>query len=107
VGKLRFAPPTSPKKSNKPVFNDGSNPVTCIQALPYWFTFTADWLVNGTDAFNISAGYQVPDIQTMPPQSPQMSEDCLFLDIMTPKKVFDNAKKGKKSPGAPVYDTHL
>ncbi|KFX96250.1 hypothetical protein V490_03445 [Pseudogymnoascus sp. VKM F-3557] len=107
VGKLRFAPPTSPKKSNKPVFNDGSNPVTCIQALPYWFTFTADWLVNGTDAFNISAGYQVPDIQTMPPQSPQMSEDCLFLDIMTPKKVFDNAKKGKKgpgkkSPGAPV-----
>lgn len=99
VGNLRFSPPTAPKKTRNPVFNDGSKPVTCIQAIPYWTTYSAAWVVNGTAAFNISEGYQPPDITSMPPQDPQMSEDCLFLDIMVPKKIFNNANNG---PGAPV-----
>jgi cholinesterase len=88
-----------------PVFNDGSKAVTCIQAVPYWTAYTTAWVTTGTAAFNISAGYTPPDITSMPPQDPQMSEDCLFLDVMVPKKIFDNAKNGHV---APVYEnSHL
>jgi cholinesterase len=81
------------------VFNNGSKAVTCIEAIPAWGNTTVAWLTNGTEAFNISAGYQPPDITTLPLQDPDASEDCLFLDLMVPKAVFDNAGHGV---GAPV-----
>jgi len=74
--------------------------VTCVQALPAWIATSAAWIVNGTAAFNISAGYQPPDITSMPPIDPTTSEDCLFLDVMAPKAVFD---KAGTCAGAPVY----
>jgi carboxylesterase type B len=55
--------------------------------------------MNGTAAFNISAGYQPPNLTTLPPVDYQTSEDCLFLDLMAPKAIFDTAGYG---PGAPV-----
>jgi cholinesterase len=73
--------------------------VTCIQVLPAWTADTDAWLVNGTAAFNISAGYQPPNLTTLPPVDYQTSEDCLFLDLMVPKAIFDTAGYG---PGAPV-----
>jgi cholinesterase len=73
--------------------------VTCIQVLPAWTAFSDAWLVNGTAAFNILAGYQPPNLTTLPPVDYQTSEDCLFLDLMVPKAIFDTAGYG---PGAPV-----
>jgi cholinesterase len=102
VGKLRFSAPVSPAviadNASKPL-NDGSKGVSCHQVSPAWFVYSNDWLVNGTAAFNISAGYQVPPFPASPPVDPTATEDCLFLDIMTPKAVFDAAGQGK---GAPV-----
>jgi cholinesterase len=96
VGQLRFSAPTKPHGR---VFNDGSKAVTCIQALPAWGNTTVAWLTNGTAAFNISAGYQPPNITELPPVDPTASEDCLFLDLMVPKTIFDKAGSGV---GAPV-----
>jgi carboxylesterase type B len=75
--------------------------VTCIEALPAWGSTTAAWEVNGTAAFDIAAGYQPPNITALPAEDiqPGASEDCLFLDLMVPKPIFDNAGRG---PGAPV-----
>ncbi|KAF4630028.1 hypothetical protein G7Y89_g8116 [Cudoniella acicularis] len=98
TGNLRFAAPTTPV-TNIPVFNDGSKAVTCIQASPAWGAYTVAWLTEGLAAFNISAGYQPPNITTMPAQDPTASEDCLFLDVMVPKNIFE---KAGKSIGAPV-----
>lgn len=97
IGKLRFSAPLKPSGR---VFNDGSKAVTCFQVLPAWGSTTAAWLVNGTAAFNISAGYQPPHLTELPTADPQASEDCLFLDVMVPKGIFDNAGR---SEGAPVY----
>ena len=36
-----------------------------------------------------------------PPQDPRVSEDCLFLDIVVPEKVFEQAAPHRK-PSAPV-----
>lgn len=98
IGNLRFTGPTAPSTAHK-VFNDGSNAVTCFQGIPAWTNLSDAWIANGTAAFNISAGYQPPNITTLPPQDPSETEDCLFLDIMVPKSIFENA--GRKS-GAPV-----
>ena len=36
-----------------------------------------------------------------PPQDPRVSEDCLFLDVVVPQKVFEQAAPHRK-PSAPV-----
>lgn len=97
VGNLRFSAPTKPTGQ---AFSDGSKAVTCFQVLPAWANYTEAWVENGTAAFNISAGYQPPNITELPPVDPESSEDCLFLDLMVPKVIFDNIGSG---PGAPVY----
>jgi hypothetical protein len=99
LGKLRFSAPTTPSTNGGSVFNDGSKAVTCHQADPAWFVLSADWVVNGTAAFNISEGYKVPPFAASPPVDPTASEDCLFLDVMVPQAVFNATGKG---PGAPV-----
>lgn len=97
IGNLRFAAPTEPSTSQK-VFNDGHKAVTCIQATPAWAVFSEAWVTNGTAAFNISAGYQPPNITSLPPQDPSEKEDCLFLDVMVPKLIFDKADRAYRAP---------
>lgn len=98
LGNLRFAAPTQPSNASK-VFNDGSKAVTCIQAVPAWGNYSLAWVTEGTAAFNIPAGYHPPNLTTLPPADPTASEDCLFLDLMVPQAIFNNAGKGA---GAPV-----
>ncbi|KAK4935534.1 hypothetical protein LTR10_023445 [Elasticomyces elasticus] len=99
VGNLRFSAPVPPSTNGTKIFNDGSRAVTCFQAVPAWTAYTADWVVNGTAAFNISAGYQVPPLAATPPADPTATEDCLFLDVMVPQAIFETAGQGQ---GAPV-----
>jgi carboxylesterase type B len=99
VGKLRFSAPTTPALNGVKPLNDGSRAVTCFQTIPAWTVYSADWIANGTAAFNISAGYQMPQLAATPPPDPTASEDCLFLDVMVPQAVFEAAGQGK---GAPV-----
>lgn len=97
VGNLRFRAPTTPK-SNGQVLNNGSKAVICIQAPAPWLANISEWITNGTAAFNISAGYTPPNIISLPPADPTSSEDCLFLDVMVPKPIFDAAYDGGKAP---------
>ena len=99
LGKLRFSAPVAPSSNGTKVFNDGSRAVTCFQEVPLWGLYAAGWIANGTAAFNISEGYQVPPLAAAPPPDPTASEDCLFLDVMVPQAVFNGAGHDK---GAPV-----
>jgi hypothetical protein len=70
LGDLRFAAPKKPT-AKKPVFSDGGpKAITCIQAIPAWTEYSLAWVTNGTAAFNISAGYQQPNITQPPPPDP-------------------------------------
>ncbi|KAJ9603666.1 hypothetical protein H2200_011852 [Cladophialophora chaetospira] len=99
VGKLRFSAPTTPSTNGSKVFNDGSKAVTCFQTVPAWTLYSADWVANGTAAFDIPAGYHVPPLGNTAPPDPTATEDCLFLDVMVPQAVYNAAGKGQ---GAPV-----
>ncbi|KAH7333081.1 acetylcholinesterase precursor [Rhexocercosporidium sp. MPI-PUGE-AT-0058] len=98
VGELRFAPPTAPSTKHK-VFNNGSKFAICPNAMPAWSSVANKWLTEGIGSINITAGYSIPNITSAPPVMPGTSEDCLFLDVLVPKTVFDDDMKEK---GAPV-----
>lgn len=62
------------------------------------------WLTEGIDSINITAGYTIPNITAAPPARPGTNEDCLFLDVLVPKEVFDD---DMKETGAPVYEPRI
>jgi carboxylesterase type B len=64
--------------------------------LPAYLTGTADKF-NFTAA-NITAYGNIGNMSEVQPQPIGVTEDCLFLDVMAPQKIFDN----KGGAGAPV-----
>lgn len=82
--------------------NTGSIGVICPQASPGWGAiadkFFPDYLngttfnLTATEAANKALAAKTPT----PPADGRTTEDCLFLDVVVPQKVFDSKK------GAPV-----
>ncbi|KAF2121871.1 carboxylesterase family protein-like protein [Lophiotrema nucula] len=100
---VRFAPPEAPEE-NRAQINNGSIGRICPQASPAWGLEATQWLTSlilGT-VDNDTAPYVPPGASwnlTVPAQSAQASEDCLFLDVFVPESVLDSAGQGC---GAPV-----
>ena len=93
--------------------NNGSVGVICPQAGPAWEAITevyAEYILNGTyNSFNYTQALLEleAEIATAPPSTPdpRTTEDCLFLDVIVPKAVFDNANnkhRRRSGAGAPV-----
>lgn len=84
--------------------NKGDRGVVCPASSPGWGQiadkFFPDYL-NGT-IFNLSATVESNKVEAAstptPPLDGRTSEDCLFLDVVVPQKIFD----AKGSAGAPV-----
>ncbi|KAL2847166.1 alpha/beta-hydrolase [Aspergillus pseudoustus] len=92
VGDLRFRAP-APPMVNRSTAQKGSEARICPQALPSWMpqsmSNAISYITNGKVT---NAGPVLMD--------PRASEDCLFLDVVVPKKIFEAS--GKKKKGAPV-----
>ncbi|KAJ5308604.1 hypothetical protein N7508_003983 [Penicillium antarcticum] len=104
VGDLRFRAPVLPTENREHVQN-GSVGRVCPQAAPVWNTqgapaFLLGYLYNQTISVpsNVSA-YQYKPTK----QDPRTTEDCLFLDVVVPKKIFDRGQnKTSRKNLAPV-----
>lgn len=93
LGDRRFRAPVWPEQ-NRTHVQDGSVGRVCPQATPIWeldiepaFLLS---LVTGTkfnQSTNISSYPYVPA-----KLDPRTTEDCLFLDVVAPKKIFDRAQ---------------
>ena len=92
--------PNVPANPPLPV-DTGARYAVCPQGIPLWTSVATDWLTNGIGVLNQSAGYPIPHITTFPELDvePGTSEDCLLLDVLVPKAIYD--KRGTGS-GAPV-----
>ncbi|KAK4504987.1 hypothetical protein PRZ48_002950 [Zasmidium cellare] len=80
VGDLRFAAPKPPKYiADVQDGNDKINP-TCPQAWPIWLSET---FLNTSSV----------------PKGPSETEDCLYLDVLVPEKIFEQRQgRGSKAP---------
>ncbi|PYH82078.1 alpha/beta-hydrolase [Aspergillus uvarum CBS 121591] len=92
VGDLRFASPVQPEV-NRTLVQIGSEVRICPQALPSWMPQSMS--AAGSYFFNGSVTSTESVLM-----DPRASEDCLFLDVVVPKKIFKSS--GRKGKGAPV-----
>ncbi|KAB8336748.1 hypothetical protein FH972_021057 [Carpinus fangiana] len=102
TGQNRFRAPRPPAW-NRGKVQDGSQDRICPQAPPAWLQMATPFVkayltgdkYNGTqqdlDQLNHTVQY--------PPRDPSETEDCLFLDVVVPKKIFQQARSYS---GAPV-----
>ena len=87
--------------------NDGGIGVVCPQANPAWGLiapgFDAAYLAG--KPYNLSAAQaSLPSSSgSLPKQDPRTTEDCLFLDVVVPRSIFQQASNSiNGSSGAPV-----
>ena len=106
VGNLRFAPPVPPT-GRDPVVQDGSVGRICPQAIPNWYplgTAVQAAILSGTlSSYNYTAlNDALQEYLRTHPNTNQTdgraTEDCLFLDVIVPKAVYDKA--GRPGPGS-------
>jgi carboxylesterase type B len=93
VGPLRWVAPQEPL-TNRTVVQTGDIGKACPQSYPTWYLRGKQYI-----AGNPNAGTLSPE-QLIPPPDPRETEDCLFLDVLVPKAVFDS--RGSKEGLAPV-----
>ncbi|TWU72061.1 hypothetical protein ED733_003106 [Metarhizium rileyi] len=107
VGDLRFRAPAQPEEDRAQV-QTGETGRICPQASPIWAqniqpSFLLSLLSN--TAFNQSTNISsYPYVPAKP--DPRATEDCLFLDVVVPEKIFNGANSSRsaapKSNLAPV-----
>ncbi len=105
VGELRFRAPVPPRNRSK-IIDQGEIGNVCPQGFPGWgaavVEFLPDYLARKTlNASAIDSVLANSLSSPPPPQDPRVSEDCLFLNIIVPQKVFEQAAPHRK-PLAPV-----
>ncbi|EED14541.1 carboxylesterase, putative [Talaromyces stipitatus ATCC 10500] len=78
----RFKPPTVPGRNRSAVQN--ASDIICPQGMPGWLLY----------------GAVVPVTkENLPPVDPRTSEDCLFLDVLLPQRVWmERARTTKRAP---------
>ncbi|KAF2155455.1 alpha/beta-hydrolase [Myriangium duriaei CBS 260.36] len=97
VGDLRFAAPQAPKPNR--TVQTGQVARICPVASPVWESVAAEFVPGyllGQKTFNDSI-FDQPSATTQV-QDPTTDEDCLFLDVFVPQKIWDQRKSVKKFP---------
>ncbi|KAI9158873.1 Carboxylesterase patB [Paramyrothecium foliicola] len=103
VGDLRFRAPIAPTGRNSKV-QRGEELRVCPQGIPSWGIASSEfgerWIRDRLDGYNYTEAHaaELPILKGVSEAwltLPGLSEDCLFLNVVVPKKVFD---RGKKAP---------
>ncbi|KAK0908592.1 hypothetical protein LTR91_022925 [Friedmanniomyces endolithicus] len=102
TGENRFRAPVLPA-TNRTAVQTGLPARICPQAEPAWLLIAEAYIpeyLAGQTVFNASSfNLSSASGGGLPVQDPRTTEDCLFLDVVVPEGIFNNAGKGY---GAPV-----
>ncbi|KAJ5419497.1 uncharacterized protein N7487_003047 [Penicillium crustosum] len=91
VGDLRWKHPMPPL-TNRSTIQSNSESISCTQATPTWQLRTSQYL-NDYLKTGIVPNVSYSDMSAI---SAGGVEDCLFLDVQVPRKIFDSPKKDRK-----------
>ncbi|KAK2777612.1 carboxylesterase family protein [Colletotrichum kahawae] len=110
IGSLRFRAP-QPPTGRHPEIQTGEHGRICPQAMPEWFDITQQFVsaytagnqttFNYTNAEEIARTVREQREWPAPWANPNnhTTEDCLFLDVIVPKKVFESTTNGTSAGG--------
>ena len=108
LGNLRFSEPIPPQGFNSSI-DDGSIGRICPNVQPTWLGVGVQFLdaYIKNQPFNFThvnaTFYASLDTAEPPAQDPRTTEDCLFLDVIVPKKIFDSSiHQTNATGGSPV-----
>ncbi|KAA8566567.1 hypothetical protein EYC84_009115 [Monilinia fructicola] len=99
IGNLRFSAPVEPEVNR--TINDGQQGAICAQGTPYWEEVALNFLggANATTVKFVEAQVEAVEknltISGLPAPAPLTSEDCLFLDVIVPKSIYDSCGESK------------
>ena len=93
VGQLRWRAPQEPPVDRK-VINDGSLGYICPQAPPLWFVQAQVALGNLSAVIPPALSFQ------------SQNEDCLFLDVMAPMKLFRKRNQARSKLAPVLVNIH-
>jgi len=104
VRSLRLAVPVPPS-GHDPVIQNESVGRICPQAIPAWQDIAAQYVpavLTGNLPFDYDAAVSAnANASTTVARDPRSSEDCLMLDVLVSRAVFQNKRSGRAG-GAPV-----
>lgn len=103
-----------PHQTKRSVINIGSLECVCPQSNPFWLAVGGRWLSHYENSTTFPFEQTSETLLTskysamvLPePEDPRISEDCLYLDVMVPQKIFDgapNPTRSKNSSGASLF----
>ena len=96
LGNLRFGAPIAPQTKNRTI-NDGQISTICPQASPAWELIAEQFLSGVPIATLINeSSTSTLSLADIPKAAAGTSEDCLFLDVMVPEKIFNSPRAKKK-----------
>ncbi|RAL12530.1 carboxylesterase family protein [Aspergillus homomorphus CBS 101889] len=106
TGSLRFRPPVPPEQ-NRTVVQNGAQGRVCPQGALVWEEEIMPGFVEGVLNGSISTGSDasvpssaVGDYPVVGPAGDaRVTEDCLFLDVVVPRSVFERARKEDENDG--------
>lgn len=75
----------------------------CFQAVPLWSATSAQFVPAYLSGNVSSLNFSTPSTtsvapQASPPRDPRETEDCLFLDVVVPREVFECRNKTARAP---------
>ncbi|MCJ1257350.1 hypothetical protein MMC24_005175 [Lignoscripta atroalba] len=102
LGNLRFSAPVPPRGKSRTI-NNGSVGVICPQASTNWFAINLEFAAAYLQGLPFDLAAAEAALQnssaTPPPLDPRTTEDCLFLDVVVPQKVFAKATPERNGKG--------
>lgn len=105
TGQNRFRRPQPPAQ-NRDVVQDGSQGRICPASSPSWFTFNRQWITSYLEGEGFNGTMQQLNAinSTIPERAadPRTNEDCLFLDVMVPEKIYGLKDIARNFTPAPV-----
>ena len=86
-----------PAAGNRSLIQTGARGRVCPQAKPLWEAIAPGFLSKYLTGQPFDPSLDVPTVNIsssmkFPGLDPRITEDCLFLDVVVPKKVFDGAQ---------------
>ncbi|KAK4949851.1 hypothetical protein LTR10_011693 [Elasticomyces elasticus] len=86
TGATRFKAPQSPSSVNR-TLNNGQTATRCPQSHPFW-QYDGTKVAQGVPASQLQPTQF--NISEIPPINAEETEDCLFLDVLVPSKIFNS-----------------